>query len=91
MPTGEVVSLTSALDGVGVQHHAQATLSPGNRPSTYCTGGWVGPRASLNGYRKSQPLTSIQSTLIICMHNTTGQYYPRSVAVHQQMAHLCPQ
>jgi hypothetical protein len=33
-------------------------------------------------------LTRIQSTFVIFVHNTTGQYYPRSVAVHQQMAHL---
>ena len=25
------------------------------RPGTHCTGGWVGPKAGLEGYRKSRP------------------------------------
>ena len=33
--------LTSALDGVGGQHHALAALPPGKRPGTNFTGGWV--------------------------------------------------
>ena len=43
------LSLTSALDGVGGQRHAPAALPPGKRPGTLCIGGWVGPRAGLNG------------------------------------------
>ena len=35
--------------GVGGQRLAPAALPPGKRPSTHCTGGWVGPRASLDG------------------------------------------
>jgi hypothetical protein len=35
--------------GVSGQRHATAALCPGERtPGTYCTGGWVGPRAGLN-------------------------------------------
>jgi hypothetical protein len=30
-------------------------LYPWERPSTHCTGGWVGPRAGLNRCRKSHP------------------------------------
>ena len=33
--------------GVGGQHQAPATLLPGKRLCTLCTGGWVGPRAGL--------------------------------------------
>jgi hypothetical protein len=34
--------MISALDGVSGQHHALATLYPGERtPGTHCTGGWV--------------------------------------------------
>ena len=40
---------------VGDQHHVPAALPPGKRPGTHCTGGWVGPRASLEGCRKSCP------------------------------------
>jgi hypothetical protein len=48
------LSLTSALDGVGGQRHAPAAL-PMERPSTHLTGGWMGPRAGLDGYGKSRP------------------------------------
>ena len=48
-------SSTLTLEGVGGQHHAPATLLPGKRPSTHCTGGWVGPRANLDGCRKLHP------------------------------------
>jgi len=39
--------------GAGGQHHAPAALAVGRRPGTLCTGGWVGPRASLDGCGKS--------------------------------------
>ena len=52
--------LTSAVDGVGFQHHAPAALPPGKRPRSHCVGGWVGPRAGLDGCGKSPP-TGIQS------------------------------
>ena len=40
---------------MGGQSHAPAALPPGKRRGTHCTGGWVGPRASLDGWRKSRP------------------------------------
>ena len=46
--------------GVGGLLHAPAALPPGNRPGTHCTGGWVGPRAGLDGCEKSRP-TGIRS------------------------------
>jgi hypothetical protein len=49
-----ILSLTLALDGVGGQRHAPADLPPGKRPGTHCIGGWVGPRAGLDGCRKSR-------------------------------------
>jgi hypothetical protein len=39
---------------VGGQPHAPAALPPGKRPGTHCTGGWVGPRAGLDGCGKSR-------------------------------------
>ena len=59
-PEGEqrytsTLSLTLALDGVGGQTHAPAALPLGKRPGTHCIGGWVGPRARLNGCEKSRP------------------------------------
>ena len=38
-----------------VQLHAPATLYPRERPSTHCTGGWVGPRAGLDRCGNSRP------------------------------------
>jgi hypothetical protein len=46
--------------GVGGQHQAPAALPPGKIPDTHCIGGWVGPRAGLDGCGKSRP-TGIRS------------------------------
>ena len=46
--------------GVGGQHHTPAALPPGKRSGTHRIGGWVGPRAGLDGYGKSRP-TGIRS------------------------------
>jgi len=40
---------------VGGQRHAPAVLPPEKRPGTHCIGGWVGPRARLDGCGKSRP------------------------------------
>jgi hypothetical protein len=42
--------------GVGGQRHAPAAFSPGKRPGTHCTGGWVGLGAGLDGCRKFRTL-----------------------------------
>jgi len=47
--------MTAALEGVSDQQHALAALYPRERPGTPCTGGWVGPRAGLNGRKMSSP------------------------------------
>jgi len=39
--------------GVGGQRHSPASLLPGKRHGTHCTGGWLGPRAGLDGCGKS--------------------------------------
>jgi hypothetical protein len=36
-------------------------LYPWEGPGTHCIGGWVGPRAGLDGCRKSRPPTGIRS------------------------------
>jgi hypothetical protein len=41
--------------GLSGQHHAPAGLLSGNRPDTYFVGGWVGPRAGLDGCGKTRP------------------------------------
>ena len=45
---------------MGGQRHTPAALPPGEKPGTHCIGGWVGPRAGLDGYGKSRP-TGIRS------------------------------
>ena len=45
------LSLTMALYGVGGQRHAAL---PRERPAAHCIGGWVGPRAGLDGCGKSR-------------------------------------
>ena len=37
------------------QHHVPASLPPGKRSVTYCTGGSLGPRAGMDGCGKSRP------------------------------------
>ena len=58
-PEGEqryssTLSLTSSLDG-WVVNATLRPLYPPERPGTHCIGGWVGPRAGLNGCGKSRP------------------------------------
>jgi len=48
------LSLTSALD-VGGKRYASAALSPGKEIRYPLQGGWMGPRASLDGFGKSRP------------------------------------
>ena len=48
-----ILSLTSALNGVGGQSHAPATL-PRERRGTHCVGGWVGTKVGLDGCGKSR-------------------------------------
>jgi len=52
--------MTAALEGVSVQQQAPAALYTRERPVAHCTGGWVGPRAGLDG-RKFSPPTGIRS------------------------------
>jgi hypothetical protein len=40
---------------VSGQQHAPAALYPRERPGTHFTGGWVGPRAGLDGRKISSP------------------------------------
>jgi len=40
--------------GIRFQRHAPTVLYPRGRPGTHCTGGWVGPRASLDRCGKSR-------------------------------------
>jgi hypothetical protein len=49
---------------VGNQSHLPAALTSGKRLGNHCTGGWVGPRAGLNGCGKSRPHRDSQNIKI---------------------------
>jgi hypothetical protein len=49
------LSLTLALDGECVVNPGSRPLYPRERPGTHCIGGWMGPRAGLEGCGKSRP------------------------------------
>jgi len=51
--------MTAALERVSGQHHDPASLYSRERPGTNFTGGWVGPRAGLDGRKISSPPDSI--------------------------------
>jgi len=48
------LSLTTALEGDGWSASRPGRFSPRERPGTHCTGGWVGPRDSLDRCGKSR-------------------------------------
>jgi hypothetical protein len=47
---------------VGGICHTPAALPPGKRPGTHFIGGWVGPRAGLDGFGKFRPQVGLHST-----------------------------
>ena len=51
--------MTVALEGVSGQQHAQAAIYPRERPGTHFTGGWMSPRAGLDGRKISSQWDSI--------------------------------
>ena len=53
--TLEQATKTSALDGGRVVNATPRPLYPRERPCTHCIGGWMGPRAGLDGCGKSRP------------------------------------
>jgi len=56
--------------GVGGQRHARAALNPQERPGTHCTGGWMGPRAGVDGCGKSRP--NRDSTVLLHQFRSSG-------------------
>ena len=71
--------------GVSGQQHAPAALYTWERLGTHCTGGWVGPRASLDGRKISFPLaldpgpSSPKSVAILTELTGPRWYYIASV------------
>ena len=47
--------LNGVVDGGGWSAPRPGRFTPQKRPGTHCTGGWVGPRAGVDGCGKSRP------------------------------------
>jgi hypothetical protein len=47
--------------GVGGQRHALADVPPRKSRGTHCIGGWVGPRAGLDGCGKCGTVQAVES------------------------------
>ena len=62
--------------GMGGQHHAPAALPPGKKPGIHCTGGWVGPKAGLDGCGKSRPHRD----------SNPGPFGPQRVAIPTELS-----
>ena len=83
------LSLNSALDGVGGQRHAPAALYPRERPGTHCIGGWVGPRAGLDGCGKSRPTPGFDP---LTVHPVASRCTDWAISAHGSRLntrHLC--
>jgi len=50
--------MSAALERVSGELHALSALYPQNRLITHFTGGWVGPRAVMEGWKISSPTAS---------------------------------
>ena len=60
------------------QHHAPAAFYRRERPSTHCTGGWVGPRAGLDRCGKSRLHTGFDPRTVqpVASHYTDYATWP---------------
>jgi hypothetical protein len=81
--------MTSALDGGGWSASGPGHVYPGERPGTHCTGGWVGPRAGLDGCGKSRPHRDSIPDRPACTESLQRLRYPGpSCQLHYAKTHL---
>ena len=66
--------------GVGSQRHALSALPPGLRPRTHCIGGCMGPRAGLEGCRKSRPPLGFDPRTV---QPVASHYTDRALLAHE--------
>jgi len=55
--------------GVGGQRHSPAALYPRERPGAHSMGGWVGPRADLDGCGKYLPHRGVDPRTVQAVAN----------------------
>jgi len=74
------LSLTSALDEGGWSTPRPGRFTP-ERPGTHCIGGWVGPRAGVDGCEKSRlPLGFDLRTVL----HVASRYTDSAITAHVQ-------
>ena len=61
---------------MGGQCNAMAALRPGEKPGTPCIGGWVDPRASMDGCRKSRSPLGFDPWTAQPVENRYTDHYP---------------
>jgi hypothetical protein len=69
--------------GVGDQRHTMGALALGKRPGTHCRGGWVDPRAGLDGCRKSRPPPGFDPRTILPMASHYTDYAIPAPNLHE--------
>jgi hypothetical protein len=78
-----VLSLISALEGLGGQRHASATLPAVKRPGTIpCTGGWMGHSDDLDRCGKSRPLAGFDPRTVLPV---TSRYTDWAILAHHHL------
>ena len=76
------------------QRHVPAALYPRERPSTHCTGGWVGPRAGLDRCGKSHPHPGFDPRTVQPVASryadwATRPTYQRHTSIYVQLQPFC--
>ena len=65
--------------GVGGQRHVPGALTPAQWPGTRCIGGWVGPRAGMDGWGKSRPPPGFDPRTV---HPVASRYTDWDIPAH---------
>jgi hypothetical protein len=66
---------------VGGQRHAPAALPAGKRPGTHCVGGWVDPKAGLDGCGKSHLQQGLPDRPALYLHFTHWAFPARYLKI----------
>jgi hypothetical protein len=71
--------------GLGVQRHATAVLSSGKKSGPHCVGGWLGPRAGLDGCGKSRSFTGLDPRTVQPVASRYTDYAAPSHKLHKEL------
>jgi hypothetical protein len=71
---------------LGIRRHNPAALLAGKRPGNHSTGDWVGPRAGLDGYKKSRPR---RDSILPNVQPVASRYINYIIPAHTQLDDTC--